>query len=141
MSGFYRLKLKTHWGIACPSDCFCKDADARKMVLEGRRLSDLAALMSRLQSGWAEGALNAGENRLDIQRRLNMSWSDLAKFECELYHISLMQKKTLPKAARFVKDVLRIYKTISPYSKLIEKYEKLLKHPESDEYYLNMEKK
>ena len=108
-------------------------------MVEARHLGD--KMKSRLQTGSQEGVLVAGEKRLEIQRRLNISCSEIARLECELYHISIMKKKTLPKADALIKDVLRIYKIIQPYSKLIEKYEKLSKYPESDENYLKLEKK
>ena len=131
------MSLKNSWGIICPVDCFCKDPEARKQVLEGRRLSD--EVTAQLRTRRSERALAAGEKRLEIQRQLNISWGDLASLESELFHISLMKKKTLPRASRLIKDAIRIYKIIKPFSKVIEKYEMLLKHPEMDEYYFRLE--
>jgi len=87
-------------------------------------------MRSFLQPGRSdtEGAIKVGLKRLEIERRHNVSWSDIAQLECEIFQISLMKKNTMPKDDRLIKDIIRIYKIIHPYSNLIEKYEKLMVH-------------
>jgi len=132
-----QMSLRDHWGIVCPLDCFCNNPNARKLVMEGRRLND--TIKSLIQSDRLDEALKVGEKRLEIQRQLNMSWGQCASLECALFHLAIRKKETLSRAEQYIQSALKVFRIIRPFSKLIEKYEMLLKHPEMDEYYLKLE--
>jgi len=132
----YPESLKLNWNIVCPVNCYCKDPEARKLVMEGRRLNDdIQFLADRANT---EEALLAGEKLLDIYRKLNLSWTQRASINFDLFQISLMKRKTFSKAQRYIKVTLQIYKAICPNSKFTKRYERLQKRPESDEHYLIM---
>ena len=132
-----KMSLRDHWGIGCPLDCFCNDLNARKLVMEEKRLNDV--IKSLVQSGCLGEALTIGEKRLETLRQLNMSWGRCASLECALFHLAIRKKETLPRAEKCVRSALKVFRIIRPFSKLIAKYEMLLKHPEVDEYYLKLE--
>ena len=127
------------WGIVCPSNCFCKDPTARKLVLEGRRIKDeVDDLAGR---GWIEKALLTASKLLEIQRRLNISWLCRASTEFYCFQIALRLRKTLGRAEQYIRAVREMYWVICPYSVYTtRRYEKLLAHPELDPNYLIMER-
>ncbi len=135
---FIQKTLLTTWGITCPENCFCKDLEIRKLVLEGRKIN--AKIDDCAGKGWIEDALEFGEKMLDIQKRLHSSWVCLAGTEFYLFQVALRKKKTMTKAGPYIKAVVDVYKTISPYSEKTQKYERILNHPDTDGNYLIMEK-
>ena len=132
-----QLTLQDSWGVTCPDDCYCKDIEARKLVLEGRRL--FVELHSWFSRGVTEKSLVVGEKILEIQRQLNVSWFKRGLMYNDLFTIAVMNKKTLHRAEGYIRAALDIFRNVCPYSKITEKCERRLKHPELEANYLKME--
>lgn len=130
----YPMTLKLNWNIVCPTDCYCKDPNARKLVMEGRRLND--EIQFQADRGNTEAALMAGEKLLEIHGKFNLSWTQRASINLDLFRISLMKRKTLARADRYIQATLQVYKAICPYSKFTQNFERLQKRPDMDEHYL-----
>jgi len=136
---FIQKTLLTTWGITCPKNCFCKESEIRKLVLEGRKLN--AEIEDFISKGLIEEALESGEKMLDIQKCLHNSWVCIAGTELYLFQVALRKRKTIAKAIQYIRSVVDVYKIICPYSEYTQKCERMLNHPETDGNYLSMEER
>jgi len=136
----FRSTLFTKFGIKCPANCYCKNPDTKKLILEGRKLDEKMLSMNKL--GLLEEAIQAGEKLIEIDRLLNTSWSQRANFYENLFEISIGSKKTITKAQRYLLSSLEIRHIIFPYSeKSTLRLEEYLQHPEKHKDYLKTERK
>jgi len=88
--------LKEAWGITCPDECYCKDSDAKNLVLEGRRVhTEMSLLVGR---GRTEESLEFGENLIDIFKRLDVSMIRRIETVYHCFQIGLMREETLKRA-------------------------------------------
>ena len=108
----YPQSLKLNWNIVCPVNCYCKDPEARKLVMEGRRLND--DIQFHADRSNTREALSAGDKLLGIHRRLNLSWTQRAFIKIDLFQISLMKRETIFKTYQYIRDTLQVYKSICP---------------------------
>jgi len=135
---FLQRALYINWGFQCPDDCFCKDPIARKLVADGKELDtrmDVYVMRGRI-----EEALEAGNKLLEIQRKLNVSWTCRAEMELQLFKIAVRSSKTMEKRGEHIEAALEIGSTVCPYSEVTKKYEKFANHPETAEYYKLMDR-
>jgi len=125
---FRKLMSSTH-GIICPSDCFCYDPAILALVREGRKIRPTIIELSSQNK--IEEALAAGDKLLDIQRRLNNSWTSGAITEINLFNIAVKKLETLPRAQDYIRSAFELFRNICPYSEnMTKRMERLiLEHP------------
>jgi len=122
-------------GIICPIDCFCNEPATRALVDEGRRLN--AALLSLHRQFKTKEALVTTDRFLDIHRRLNVSWSQLAFAYTAIFQVAVVRSEFLPKAKEYMRSAVELFTKMYPYSKKItKKFENLIDHPEMSSNYL-----
>ena len=117
--------LTSRYGIICPDDCYCRDSNAKQLVLEGRRLhTEMSLLVGRDR---IEEALEYGEKLLSIRRRLNISMIEQFETEYHCYQIALMRGEALTSRAKgYLQNVYDFYKHIYPYSQFVKSFKNLL---------------
>ena len=123
-------------GITCPADCSCNDPVIRDLVHETRQIyySTIVELANQRK---IEEALAAGDELLDIHRRLNISWAHRGTVDFFLFQIAVSMSKLLPRAKEYIRSAVELFSNICPYSKRhTEKYKKLLEQPETNPNYL-----
>ena len=124
---FRKLMSSTH-GIICPSDCFCYDPAILALVRKGRKIRPTINELSSQNK--IEEALAAGEKLLDIQRRLNISWTSVGITEINLFNIAVKKSETRSRAEQYIRSAVELFRNICPYSENMTKgMERLLKHP------------
>jgi len=137
---FAKSSIQSRFGITCPTDCSCKDPEIPALVQEGRHLHGTVRTLAR--QGKIEEALAAGEKLLDIHRRLNKSWFYRSQAEYLLFKVSVTMSKMLPRAKEYIRSAAELFGKICPYSERFTKtYERLIKHPEEDPDYLQIDRR
>jgi len=118
----------TH-GIICPSDCFCYDPAILALVRKGRKIRPTINELSSQNK--IEEALAAGEKLLDIQRRLNISWTSVGITEINLFNIAVQKSETRSRAEQYIRSAVELFRNICPYSENMTKVmERLPEHPD-----------
>ena len=111
----------TH-AIICPSDCICYDPAILALVREGRKIRPTIIEFSSQNK--TEEALAAGDKLLDIQRRLNISWTSMGITEISLFNIAVKKWETRSRAKDYIRSAVEF--NICPYSEnMTKRMEKL----------------
>jgi len=132
-------QLALEYGITCSTDCSCHDPTILDLVKEGRRL--FATVIALTHQRRIEEALAAGDELLDIYRRLNASSIYRSHAEVLLFRAAVTKSEFLPKAMQYIRPAVEFFQKICPYSECLTKtYEKLLEHPETDPNYMKIDK-
>ena len=84
--------LKRNWGFTCPADCYCKNPDVRKLILEGRVAYRQLLLFG--SKGRLEEALKAGDRLIEIHEQLNISWVHKTSIRNLLVDVAVSSSKT-----------------------------------------------
>jgi len=130
--------MECTYGITCSTNCSCYDPVLRALHVEGRQLYETTNALARQHK--IEEALAAGDNLLDIYRRLNVSWEYLGRTEYLLFQLAVQKSETLPRAKQYIRSAVELFRKICPYSeRLTKKYEKLMGHPETHPNYLQLD--
>ena len=133
-----QFAMRGNWSFVCPSDCFCKDLRARKLIVDGKRLYKEIFLMA--SKGRIEEALKAGEKLLEIDMELNIvPWSQRAVIYFNLFEIAMPVSKL--RAQKYLEKSLELDKIVAPFCQQTGVCEKLLKElDEIDQDYSKKEK-
>jgi len=96
----YREKLVSVYGITCPADCHCYDPAVPALIKEGRQIHQKVKALARQYK--IEEALIAGEELLDIHRRLNNPWLYRGLTYVFLFEVAVRKSETLPRAKEYI---------------------------------------
>jgi len=122
--------LANRYGIICPEDCYCRDSNARRLVLEGRKFhTEMSVLVGR---GRIEEALEFGEKLLGIHRLLNVSIVEQFETEYHCYQIAKLGGETLEsRAKKYLQNVHDFHNRVCKYSEFTKTCKSLLmQYPE-----------
>lgn len=120
-------------GIVCLPNCYCKDAQARKLVQEGIKANDhMEKPMRTLEE--MEKTFEIGEKFLAIQKRLvGPSLEVRASTHFILFQLAMKMKKTMmAKALQHLEAAVQIYKDMIPFSERTQMLIECLEHPEAE---------
>ena len=114
-----KRSLMVNWGITCPPDCYCKNPQAKKLVLEGKKLYKM--MVSFATESRFEDALTAGENLLNIESQFNTKcWVQRADIYLKLFDMANQlntSKKEKMRTRQYLQSSYDICVIISPFSK------------------------
>jgi len=126
--------LKFNWGIICPNDCFCKNPEKRKLILEAKQLYDQMRESSTLSA-----RVEAGVKMLNIYEVLGISWVQKADL---LYKLCQMDSPVMATNSRKVEkrsrrqqyfiDYLKIRRIISPLEFMDPEMDEFLKRVDAE---------
>ena len=116
-----KRSLKFNWGITCPPDCYCNNPQAKKLILEGKKL--YKSMLSLDTEGRLEDALEVGENLLKTDAQLNTAcWVQRADIYFKLFEMAADQPNRSEKEKMRIRQYLQsthdICMIISPYGKI-----------------------
>lgn len=120
--------LKDTWGIVCPPDCICKNAETRKLVVNGKRLYQ--EMIRSAAIGRVEDGIKAGEKLLEIHQELNFSWAQIASVHIYLFQIAITESCREDFARYHLEASLKMRRIAAPFSEHTAMCEELIKHPE-----------
>jgi hypothetical protein len=131
------LSLKFKWGIFCPSDCICNDANMLPVFAESSRLTRMAAKFG--SEGDFERSLAASKKKLQLcnthPRLMGIQDVKLSTlFDAFGAAISIKDKKRFEEATAFVKEINEIIGKLEfPGSVKSLSHKRLLNNPPSKE--------
>lgn len=129
--------MRLSWGFTCPADCYCKDPDVRKLILEGKEAFKKLVLSG--SKGRLDEAMKAGERVLEIHGQLNLSRTGKASVHNFMFELAVCSSRTEERAKKHLEESLKVVRITAPYSEKNMAQEELLKNLE--EYLKCMSKK
>ena len=114
-----KRSLKVNWDITCPTDCYCKDPQSKKLVLTGKKLYE--KMTSLATEGRVQDALKTGDKLLEIDAQLNTSWGQRADIYFKLFEMSNQlnrSKKEMRRTRQYLQSTHDIHQIISPFSEI-----------------------
>jgi len=122
--------------ITCHRDCLCTASFA---AIEGEKL--FVEMITSIDMYRSEEALEAGEELLAMDMRLDHSWFAKAMIEQELFEIGIITSKTLNRAKKHLERCLQFRRIMTPFSvQKTLKWEEFLKNPEGHPNYMKIDK-
>ncbi len=120
--------MRLSWGFTCPADCYCKDPDVRKLILEGKEA--FKKLLQSGSKGRLDEAMKADERVLEIHEQLNISWTGKASIHNFMFEVAVCSSRTEEKAKRHLEGSLKVVRVTAPYSEKTMSQEVLLENLE-----------
>ena len=137
---FEQSSLFKKFGFTCPEDCYCKDPQARDLVMKGAKF--YLKMQAEADKDLVEEAIAAGEVVIESYEKLGVCWYTEARLHYNLFELGVASSKTLSRALKHLESCLKIRRIIAPFSEeQTLSLEELLKNPGKHPSYLGIDKK
>jgi hypothetical protein len=142
----HRERLEQEYGITCPTNCFCRNQELEKILLDCRKLqfsfSHYGKIENEDPNDGAKVDLHLVKLQLQESKKLHSSPLNVATI-CKMgFEIGIQQKETLDLAMKYIKEAYDFFESVThPEYELTKRFENWMKNPESHEDYMKLEKK
>ncbi len=135
----YVEKRLTSRGVICPLDCHCKDPAVHKLIMEEKKVNDRISAFA--EKARTEDALATAEKLLGIHKRLDVApWFQSARTLFGMHSLAAGRQRTLAKGDDYIRETLKIFGTICPYSERTKRCKLVVRNREATPYYLLAER-